>query len=335
MQRNFLLSSLFLIITFTFLIAGQAAVTYELSGGRLGDDLLSYLHAKWISYIYKIPLFYKPFAYSDELALDDLEQYNPSERFKNSIVFQKNQPIKINPSSSTLYMVPYFPESLEEHQAPQAGINSSNIYTELFAARDKFIYFAVDWEDENFLREVRSMITPINTLPLIKPPKKCISVAVHVRKNSNGYDLPLLHEQKEHYDPKQKYADVIYPFKCVPDEYFIEQIKKIYNIFKNQPMYVFIFTDDINPLSIMNKYKKIINNDAITFDCRTAENSHDSNVLEDLFSMMNFDCLIRADSNLSIVASKLGKFKVVITPAHHRWDGRKLIIDEVHIKTKI
>src|SRR5665213_983093 len=51
----------------------EKAVTYEFSGGRLGDNLLSYLHAKWISYRHQIPLLYKPFKYSDKLMLDTNE----------------------------------------------------------------------------------------------------------------------------------------------------------------------------------------------------------------------------------------------------------------------
>ena len=48
--------------------------------------------------------------------------------------------------------------------------------------------------------------------------------------------------------------------------------------------------------------------------------------------LSNFDCFIRADANLALAAEKIGDFKVVISPKHHRWDGFNLIIDLVDIR---
>jgi hypothetical protein len=314
----------------------EAAVTYLLDGGRLGDKLLSYLHAKWVSHVYKIPLLYKPFPYSDQLILHTQEiQYNSYDlgKFSHFFELKKNQQLVVNPSSQTLYTIPYFPESREELQAPEPGLNANNLIPNLGNLRKEFPYFEVDWSDREFLHKIRQMIKPLNTLSLIKPPQDGrINVAVHVRKNSGGYDLPLLHDlPAEQYNPDQVYVDVIFPLKHAPDEYFMENIKKIYNLYK-QPLYVFLFTDDPNPSSILEKYKRTINNKNITIECRmSGDNNHYSNVLEDLFSILNFDCFIRADSNLTIVASKLIDFQVLITPAHHRWEGRKLIIDKVDV----
>lgn len=50
-----------------------SAITYELNGGRFGDNLLSYSRAKWLSYIYGIPVLYFPFPYADQLALSCIE----------------------------------------------------------------------------------------------------------------------------------------------------------------------------------------------------------------------------------------------------------------------
>ncbi|MFA5306719.1 MAG: hypothetical protein WC365_04680, partial [Candidatus Babeliales bacterium] len=55
------------------LATGISAVTYGLSGGRFGDNLLCYVHAKWISYKYHIPLLYFPFEYSSHLVFDEAE----------------------------------------------------------------------------------------------------------------------------------------------------------------------------------------------------------------------------------------------------------------------
>ena len=61
-------------LVFTGLLSSESYITYEFFGGRFGDCLLSYLHAKWLSYKYQLPLLYKPFKYSSDLCLDAKEQ---------------------------------------------------------------------------------------------------------------------------------------------------------------------------------------------------------------------------------------------------------------------
>ena len=56
-----------LALLFAMTLHAEEVITYELSDGRFGDNLLSYLHAKWISHEKKIPLLYKPFTFSNEL----------------------------------------------------------------------------------------------------------------------------------------------------------------------------------------------------------------------------------------------------------------------------
>ena len=66
----------------------SSKVTYTFSGGRFGDNLLAYIHAKWIAYRYHIPLLYKPFDCSDQLVLHNLEElYNErkASQFRNQI----------------------------------------------------------------------------------------------------------------------------------------------------------------------------------------------------------------------------------------------------------
>ena len=60
--------------TISFCLIGQSYVTYQLPYGRLGDKLITYVHAKWISYKYGLKLLYRPFEYSDKLMLSKIEQ---------------------------------------------------------------------------------------------------------------------------------------------------------------------------------------------------------------------------------------------------------------------
>lgn len=87
--RLALLFSLFFLSLYS-----QESVTYGLSGGRFGDNLISYLHAKWISHEKKIPIVYKPFPLSDELKIDEGEV-----------------------PKGEIHVCPYFPESSKEIHA--------------------------------------------------------------------------------------------------------------------------------------------------------------------------------------------------------------------------
>ena len=62
------------------------------------------------------------------------------------------------------------------------------------------------------------------------------------------------------------------------------------------------------------------------------KNNHHSNVLEDFFEMARFDCLIRPDSNYSIMAEKIADYKIVISPLSYKKTGNNIVIDEVQIK---
>ena len=148
------------------------AVTYDLGGGRFGDKLVGYAHAKWISYKYNIPLLYKPFIYSNQLALHSIERlYIDENAFRKVVLPQYGDNINYEPNDeSVLFNIPYFPETLSEHQCP--GMH---------------YYFAVDWDDPGFKYELKRLIKPtVHTNPFLELPKHRISVAVHVREGGNS-----------------------------------------------------------------------------------------------------------------------------------------------------
>src|SRR3990167_8744756 len=91
------------------------AITYEFSGGRFGDNLLSYLHAKWIAYQTDIQLFYKPFKYSNYLKLHENEPLFTFTTTRGKIKKTLKRFPEIKKSSfSYLYTCPYFPENPKE-----------------------------------------------------------------------------------------------------------------------------------------------------------------------------------------------------------------------------
>ncbi|MEX1012099.1 MAG: hypothetical protein WD595_04765 [Waddliaceae bacterium] len=284
--------------------ATEQAVTYDLGGGRFGDKLLGYLHAKWISYQYGIPFLYRPFIYSDLLVMDQKEvlfKANLLMKYKKVIKPTSKSDIDFTSDISALYIIPYFPECLWERN------------------RKKYFCFEINWDDPGFRKEIKSMIKPINPTPSIQLPDDAITVALHIREGG-GYD-------------HGKAAQVL-PLKLPPEDFYIEQLEKMYAIFQGQPLYVHIFTDSRKPEQIVKKFEHNFAGYNIQFNCRKDENNHYSNVIEDFFEMQRFSCLIRPESNFSITAEILGDFQVVIHPLDFERVNGKVCINEVEIIMK-
>lgn len=303
-----------LFLSFCHLIYGSAMTTTP-HGGRFGDQLKLYYHAKYLAWTLDIPFLYKPFHHSDKLMLHEKETRYTSDLAKK---FHKIQPAykalkKLN--SRTLY-------TLRFKDSRFAKVNPKN--------------------DAEFLDHMRMLIAPRGANNEITLPEDKITVAIHVRKGS-AHDRPLLSRQEYTQEdilksgdiikPSGSYSDVLWPNKFPPDEYYIEQIKRLSELCGNSPMYLFIFTDDPNPEAIKNRYEKRINNPNIEFDSRKS-NHFSSTMLDDFFSMMKFDCLIRPSSNFSAMVEEIGYCKIAIAPKRVKWVGDILVIEEVKTVVK-
>lgn len=263
-------------------------VTYSFSGGRFGDNLVAYIHAKWISYKFGMPLIYKPFWCSNKLALHAKELLYDREVHSYRAILAINKNLNFFKNLNILYDVPYFPESELE-----VDVNYPK-------------YFDIDWKDKNFVVLLKQYIAPIIHITKINIPKDHISVAVHIRKGSGG---DLISSQ-EIQDLTRRM-----PLKFPPDSYYIQAIKKITEVLPNISIYICIFTDYIKPQEIAEFYKKEVNNQNIIFDYRTKNNYDEEDIVDDFFGLAQFDCLIRPDSNFSLIAEKLTDYKIVISPS--------------------
>ncbi len=286
------------------------AVTYEYSPGRFGDNLLSYIHAKWISYRYNIPLLYKPFIYSDQLILHEQEVlYSDSVRkqFDKIVVLGKHVSVNPQDRSSILYIAPYFPSSQWE------------LHNAISFSGGRWDYFEVDWQDPGFIEELQKVIFPQKPISSMHLPTDRITVAVHVRRGGT-HDTP----------------DVppLFPLKFLPDDFYITQIKRLYFLFNKKPLYVYVFTDDTQPDKIVETFKRHLQNLDIQFDCRKNGNTDTTNVVEDFFALKQFDCLIHSESNFSLIMNKIGNYKVSLFPdSFHKENGR-IVYDHINIMVK-
>ncbi len=281
-------------------------ITYEFSGGRFGDNLLAYLHAKWISYRHQMPLLYKPFPYSSCLALDEIElPYDPNyhEKLITSYI-TKDFDSRYRPKTITpkLYICAYFPESNWERAT-------------FLSPKERQHCFEIDWKDLGFREIAKQMILPKRSYSLTHPPAGRISIALHVREGG-GYDT----------------GDFNMGFltKFPPIEFYVQGLLEVIRQFPGKSFYCFLFTDALDPLSLLEVFKKSVPSDTkIIFDCREQNNAHTQNVLEDFYSLFLFDVLIHPQSNFSIIPALLHDYAITFSPSSATKINRSVTIDEV------
>lgn len=303
---------------------GKSYVTYSGSGGRLGDNLVAFLHAAYVAYVYDLQLLYTHFNYFDQLALSKM--FAKQSDLKNTALkvkhFAPHEKLSISQDNNIVYVIPYFP-------AGDYDRNHCNCFK-----------FDCDWNNKEFLTFIRSAVRPLSAFaaPTLEDYK--IHIALHIRRGG-GADAPLYNRMpssesaesltKKRVPPPGAYADTGYPMKFPPVAYYIQQLKKIIQMCAPSPIHVHLFTDDTDPGSLVARIKSELNYN-VEFTWRTSGNYHNRNVLEDLFTMPHFDILLRSDSNYAVVAEKLKDYLLVVSPVDYVWQGEKLVITKQKIR---
>lgn len=319
-RRFFYLITIFLYffcgITYT-----QNALTYERSGGRLGDQLLYYAKRKILERDFNLILYECSFPFSDKFILHGAEK-----RFNRHIAQQYKRKVKIQNALQ-----------IKNNSSQKKTLYIANFYTRTEN------HFKRMWRDPEYAQEIKKMLSPTIAIHKLDLPKDKICVAVHIRKGS-GPDQPLAsvqlysghHGQVSYHHTNKRpphYSDKRWPTKFPPDQYYIDQIKKLSEMLNDQPLYVYLFTDHKNPQQLCNLYKNKIGKNNITFDYSRKSN-YQNRIIDDLFNMAEFDCLIRSSSHFSQSAQLIGNHIIVFFPKHVIWKDKTLIIDKVGILQK-
>lgn len=273
-------------------LSADSSVTYSLSGGRFGDNLLAVAHAKWLSYVLDVPLRYHPFPYSDHLQLNQdpsvlktpppLSHKHITLQTKEDYFFVLHQLQNLETELSALITLPYYPDT--EHDL--------NIYPYYP------LFLEVNWSDPQFIKELRALISPIEPLRKIELPHDRTTVAMHIR-TGGGFDDSTLSRK--------------FPLKSPPLSYYEESLRYLWTIVK-KPLYVFLFTDDPSPLFLQHHFENMFAHYDIVFACREQGNWHNTHVLEDFFAFSSFDCIICSGSCFSLMASRLFHFDLLFAP---------------------
>ncbi len=281
----------------------QIFVTQEVTTGRFGDQILSYMHAKYIAYKYNLPLLYRDFPYADELRISEKETKN---------TYKKSQVLNVDKNNFN-----YISEVLKSDDF----LNNNAILQISYFPEDRFeisqhpgyLFFEVEWDNQDFKKSLRETISPKNPLKLIDVPDNKISVALHVRLGGS-YSNDRININK-------------IPLKFPPISFYSKGLQRILDLLGDEKeYYVYIFTDEDSPKELMDYFRKKFPQKNITFDCRFHGNTHDCNVLEDFFSMAQFDCSVHPLSNYSICAAKIADYLVEIEPLEFAKKDNRFII---------
>ncbi len=300
------------------------ALTFQKNPGRLGDQILNYCKHKWLAHKHNLDLYVPEFAYKPFFALSQLEKSEKEldrDKYMYNIKIKADTDIRLPRDKDMLYVGQY-----------HLMINNIADHTKW---ADHLFGLAV--VDPDFGEKVRNMLNFCVELPGINIPDGYISVAIHIRKGG-GFDKPLASVQyRDQVDAltkvKQgsKFADRSQPFKFPPEQFYLDQLLNLYEYVGKHDLYVYVFTDDKNPQAIVSRLRERVSCENIQFDCRSLGNTHNKNVIEDIYAMSRCDYLIRSKSHYPWIAQMMGKHKGIIYPVSYNWKGSLLHINKSHM----
>ncbi|RTL05884.1 hypothetical protein EKK58_06625 [Candidatus Dependentiae bacterium] len=298
-----------------------AFVQYILSQGRFGDQLLAYAKAQYVANMYDLQLLYTPFDYSFYIGLHYAQLPHATD-YQHSLQ-----------------------EVMVDQNTVVNSLNSKTVYTVNLSTKHKDItsldsLFLYSLENEQFKNSIKRMLTPAIKIHPISWPKDCITVALHVRKPS-GHDTKLSSKQIYNVDDYKNIeptliekirtmpSDKRYPHKFPPDQYYIDQINRLEDLFPDKAIYVYLFTDYKDPEMLVELYKPYIKNKNIILKCHTKQQQAYMRFIDDYYNMAQTDCLIRPSSNFSRAAQFIGDHKVIIYPKQACWYKDAVVIKTI------
>ncbi len=322
------------------IIIGKTAIT-NAGEGWIGHATIAFCLAKFSSLKNNIPFFYRPFNYSDIFSIDLNEKLVDFNQYQHKIRIKDEKEIISNlDKENVLFEVPI---NMQIDFIHPLWIN--------------------EIKSDLKLKEGPRLEKIINQLP-----KDRISVAVHIRKGTGGaqqYDGVQSSLQYFTFDRSKVsyiqgvsdpynygsnfYTNKLFPIKELPnksfglvdkhsgwdtkfppDQYYIDQIKKISNELKIKLLFVQIFTDDKNPESLVKRIEQAVSNPDIIFHYEDNRRySYKERAAQDIYNMSRFDILIRSQSYFGRVVEIVGNHKVIIYPLHAIWEHNKLIMNKI------
>ena len=323
---------------FVFLLSSLAvhgapphhAVTFKPETGKhsLGHNIYTYSIAKWLSFKYEAPFFPVPFDYSNLFSIEVYEKFLDDAEKKNyaCIVEVKTEDELLkglkNTIKPTLFVVDYA-TTIHYKSSLATNFYRPKKYENIYLYAQHFKRFGLA------LRNALILKHQVCSFDL---PKNEITVALHVKKGFNSSLTSVQYKdelsntvKKEHFSHG---IDCYLPLTFLPEQFYFDQLVKLSRFFKHAPLFVWVFTDDQNPKDIVENLIKRVSLPNITFSCvrrDVKEGKEDDFMIEDLYNMSRFDCLIKAESAFPLAAQLMGKHKVIIYPQEAQKYEKKVL----------
>jgi hypothetical protein len=253
----------------------SSTVTFELNGGRFGDNIFSCSQAFWLHYRYGFQLLFRPFEYSEALKIHHLYPH-----LTKAAVRKLTRRVRVKQHEP----------SYDEYDTLYATLYDEHI--------------DVDWSDTEFVDRYRAVISPQNSRwPSIEVPQNCHSIALHIRcGGGHEWDKKYYWARPLQFPSLEYYVQALHLLlrhlegNChvhlfTDDPHPKRLAKKIY------------------------KQLSLTDQERVNIVYRKEHNRHDANVLVDFFDMMKFKYLIRTVSRFSLFVELLGTCSVSIYPA--------------------
>lgn len=265
----------FLLLRSVAVLSMTSAVTFELNGGRFGDNLLSLAQALWVHYHYHVPLLYKPFPYCELLRI-----HHEYQQYTDALANKYKKCVHITTANPAIH-------------------DDDTLYITTFK-RDP----GVNWSDPHFLDLLRAAIAPASpTWPYMAVSEGSHLIALHVRRGGGfSYDKRFYTKIPQQFPELMYYVRALQLLLNHLDGpctiYLFTDDKKPKSLAKK-----------------IKKTLSPANQARINIIYRHHKNRHDANVLIDFFDMMQCTYLIRPCSHFSLFAELLGNCVVSIYPA--------------------
>ncbi|CAN5141711.1 hypothetical protein BH09DEP1_BH09DEP1_6660 [soil metagenome] len=330
------------------------AITYHIEEWRrLGDAITTLCKTLYFAKMHKLPIYFKGFPYFDQFAISQNAQMltpEVAQQFPKKIPIAAHTDIATHLESTepilfecqflsetpAMYSVtreyPEFEELIKQAFTPLIDIPQ-------LAKPPAVITVALHVrKGGGFDKPLGSRQEYGSELTLPK--------GIYLKKNSpQGSHFDAWHikwpaskmfiEVVKHYIYKKtNFSDYVWPIKFPCDQYYIDQLKELSSMMPGKNLLVYLFTDDPEPEKIMERYSnQLKDHPRIIFSYRTKDNHHTKNVIEDLFSLTQCDCLISASSSFATAAQLLGKHQVIMFPLWAVTLPDKIIINKVGVIT--
>ena len=262
---------------------GAGGITWN-AGGRFGDQLIALSHALWVSIKTDRPLIVRRFPYLEELAASCMwPQFTPWMRPQVTRWIHKEGIGVPDSMASRLLQLEYFPEAIWEASKSEWALR----------------YFEVDWEEPVFRSTMKRAVTLRKPVHFPEHPHGHLSVALHWRTGGTFDGCAVAVDQR---------------MKMPDPQFFIDALHLVQDLRSGEPLYVYLFTDHVDPNELADMLKEHCDGIDVMIDFRRTGNRDDQNVTRDFFHMQTFDVLIRSDSNYSLLCGRLVDYQLEIYP---------------------